>query len=210
MIALLENEIVNKKKWIDSDEFMNMVGISESTPGSIAVNAATYVGYKVAGITGAIVATLAVCLPSFAIIFIISLFYEAFLSFKYVAYAFEGIQICVIFLIMRAGFKLLQQLHRKIFNYIILAVTIGCTVAFSIFEINFSSVYYILISGGAAVVLYLVFYIRTKRKKEATQRSEATHIKLSENLLREEHRQKEGLTTLSAETYEEAREKKDK
>lgn len=162
MIALLENEIANKKKWIEADEFMNMVGISESTPGSIAVNAATYVGYKVAKVSGAAVATLAVCLPSFAIIYIISLFYEAFKSFTYVAYAFEGIQVCVIFLIIRAGFNLFRQLNKKIFNYFILALTIGCMVAFSILQINFSSVYYILISGGVAVTVYLVCYIRTR------------------------------------------------
>ena len=107
MISLLESELVSKRKWVETDEFYNMVAIAESTPGPVAINAATYVGYKLAGFLGALAATVAVCLPSFVIIFIISLFFDAFLSLKYVAYAFDGIQVCVIFLILQAGVKML-------------------------------------------------------------------------------------------------------
>ena len=72
MIALLQNEFVSKQKWIDKDEFLDVVAIAESTPGPIAINAATYVGYKTAGFLGAVAATVGVCIPSFIIIFVIS------------------------------------------------------------------------------------------------------------------------------------------
>ena len=84
MIALLENEFVEKKKWLSKDEFLNIAAIAESTPGPIAINSATYIGYKNAGVLGSVFATLGVCIPSFVIIFIISLFFDAFLNLTYV------------------------------------------------------------------------------------------------------------------------------
>lgn len=84
MISLLENEFVSEKKWIEKDEFLDVVAIAESTPGPIAINAATYIGYKTAGILGAVAATVSVCIPSLVIIYLISLFLDAFLSFKLV------------------------------------------------------------------------------------------------------------------------------
>ena len=80
MIALLENEFVTKRKWIEKDEFLDMVAIAESTPGPIAINAATYLGYKMHGVIGSLLATVAVCIPSFVIIYAISLFFDAFLA----------------------------------------------------------------------------------------------------------------------------------
>ena len=76
IIALLENEFVTKRAWIDHDEFMNVVAIAESTPGPIAINVATYIGYKLKGIFGATVATVGVCTPSFIIMYVVSLFYQ--------------------------------------------------------------------------------------------------------------------------------------
>ena len=73
MIALLENEVADKKKWIEKEEFLDLVAIAESTPGPIAINASTYIGYKVAGFSGALFATLGMCIPSFFIIFIFCL-----------------------------------------------------------------------------------------------------------------------------------------
>jgi chromate transporter len=92
MIALLENEFVAKRKWITKEEFLDMIAIAESSPGPIAINSSTYIGYKKAGFLGSLFATIGVCIPSFVIIFIISLFLDAFLKLTYVAYAFKGIQ----------------------------------------------------------------------------------------------------------------------
>ena len=112
MLALLENEFVAKKKWVDGEEFLDMVAIAESTPGPIAINAATYIGYRLAGFWGSLAATVGVCIPSFIIIFGISLFFDAFLSLTPVANAFRGIQVCVIYLIFSAGLKMLRKMKK--------------------------------------------------------------------------------------------------
>jgi chromate transporter len=165
MIALLENEFIEKKKWIEKDEFLNMVAIAESTPGPIAINAATYIGYQTAGLWGALAATVAVCIPSFIIIFLISLFFDTFLSLTYVAYAFRGIQICVIYLILSAGIRMLKGLEKNVFNFgILLSVMLVMTV-FSIFAVEFSTVFYILICGTVGVFFYLISKLRKGEKK---------------------------------------------
>jgi len=162
MIALLENEFVSKNKWIEKDEFLDMVAISESTPGPIAINAATYIGYRLAGVFGSLAATVGVCIPSFVIIYVISLFFDAFLSLTYVAYAFKGIQIGIIYLILSAGLKMLKGLEKNAFNIVILTATVAVMVLFSVFAVSFSAVFYILISGVAGVCVYLIGKIRRK------------------------------------------------
>ena len=84
MIHLLERQFVARRKWLDREEFLDMVAVAESTPGPVAVNSATYIGYKVDGVIGALSATVAVCLPSFVIIYLISLFLDQFLALTYV------------------------------------------------------------------------------------------------------------------------------
>lgn len=167
MISLLESELVAKRKWLENDEFLNVVAIAESTPGPVAINAATYVGYKLAGVWGSLSATIAVALPSFSIIFLISLFFDAFLSLKYVAYAFDGIQVCVIFLILSAGVKMLLKLEKTVWNIAVTAVVIAVMIALSVLSIAFSSVWYILITAGLALLLYLFSYLRARRKENS-------------------------------------------
>ena len=165
MIALLENEFVSKRKWIEKDEFLDMVAIAESTPGPIAINAATYLGYKMLGVFGSLTATVAVCIPSFFIIYAISLFFDAFLSFTLVSYAFRGIQVCVIWLILSAGLKMLKQMKKTPFHITVLATVITCIVLFSVFSVNFSTIFYILISGSVGLFIYLIGLLR--KRKEA-------------------------------------------
>ncbi len=172
MIHLLENEFVSKKKWIEEEEFMDVVAIAESTPGPIAINCSTYIGYKKGKILGAILATLGMCLPSFTIIFLISLFFNQFLSIGWVASAFKGIQVCVVFLILSAGVKMLKKMKKKPFNLIVLSVAFLCMVAFSVFAVSFSSIFYILISGFVGLLIYLIGYYKSKKtpeKKEGEQ-----------------------------------------
>ena len=167
MISLLESELVAKRKWLENDEFLNVVAIAESTPGPVAINAATYVGYKLAGVWGSLSATVAVALPSFSIIFLISLFFDAFLSLKYVAYAFDGIQVCVIFLILSAGVKMLLKLEKTVWNIVVTSLVIAVMIALSVLSIAFSSVWYILITAGLALLLYLFSYLRARRKENS-------------------------------------------
>lgn len=166
MIHLLENEFVSKKKWIEEDEFMDLVAIAESTPGPIAINCSTYIGYKKEKILGAVLATLGMCIPSFTIIFLISLFFNQFLSIGWVASAFKGIQVCVVFLILSAGVKMLKKMKKKPFNLIVMSATFLCMVAFGVFAVSFSSIFYILISGLVGLLIYLIGYFKSKKSPE--------------------------------------------
>lgn len=156
MAALLEHEFVEKKKWISKEEFMDMVAIAESTPGPVAINSATFIGYKTEGVLGALLATVAVSIPSFVIIYLISLVFDCFLSLSYVAYAFKGIQVGVVYLIFSAGIKMAKGLKKDIFSRLILAAVFLLMTFFILTSVSFSSVFYILICGFLAVVLYLI------------------------------------------------------
>ena len=162
MIALLENEFVSAKRWMDKDEFLDLVAIAESTPGPIAINAATYIGYKMLGFLGSLTATVAVCIPSFAIIYAISLFFDAFLSLTIVSCAFRGIQVCVIYLIFNAGLKMLKQMKKTTLHIVILSSVALCMTVFSVLAVRFSTIFFILICGGIGLALYLIGRIREK------------------------------------------------
>ncbi len=165
MIALLENEFIEKKKWIDKDEFLNMAAIAESTPGPIAINAATYVGYKMAGFTGSLVSTVAICIPSFSIIYIISLFFDKFLELEFMANAFKGIQICVLYLILSAGVRLFKGMKKTAFNISLFVGVFTVMIAFSLYAVKFSTVYYILICGLAGVLFYFISKLKKSEKE---------------------------------------------
>lgn len=165
MISILQDEFVERKKWIESDEFMNLVTIAESTPGPIAINSATYIGYKVSGLLGSIVATIGMVIPSLTIIYIISLFFNEFLSIEIISNAFKGIQVCVIFLIISAGIRMFKKMKRSFYNILIMSITIICMILFSLFSVSFSSIFYILISGTLGVTLYLINSIRNCKKE---------------------------------------------
>ena len=147
MIGLLEREFVEKKNWLSHDEFMDLIVIAESTPGPIAINCATYIGYKVGKGSGAVAATLGMVMPSFCIIYLISLFFNQFLSINWVSSAFRGIQSCVIFLILSAGLKMLKKMKKTAFSVLVAGVTFVCMVTFWLLGVHFSSIFYILVSG---------------------------------------------------------------
>ena len=158
MIALLETEFCVRKNWLDKKEFLDMTAISESTPGPTAVNSATYIGYKIGGVLGAI----GVCIPSFFIIYIISLFFDKFLSLKVVYAGFRGIQVGVIYLILTAGLRMLKALDNTLLDKIIILGVFIMMILFTLFSVKFSSVFYIIISGAVGIAVYL---IKTLRKR---------------------------------------------
>lgn len=166
MISLLHSEFVERQMFLSHGEFMDVVAIAESTPGPIAINMSTYIGYKRAGFLGAILSTLGMCLPSFIIIYVISLFFNDFLSIPWVSSAFRGIQICVIYLILSAGIKMIRQLKKSAFNIVILIATASLMVIFSIFSVNFSAIFFILISGGLGLLFFLIKFFKEKSKGE--------------------------------------------
>lgn len=162
MISLLEVEFVERKKWIEHDEFMDVVVIAESTPGPIAINSATYIGYKVAGVGGSVLSTLGVCLPSFIIIYLISLFFDRFLAIEAVAAAFRGIQVAVVYLIFQAGLKMLRKMKKSPLTVALVAVAAGALITLTLFSVKFSTVFYILIGAFVGVIYYLITRIRER------------------------------------------------
>ncbi len=164
MIAIIERELVEKKKWIDHEEFLDIIAIAESTPGPLAINSATFIGYRISKVLGSVFATLGVVLPSFIIIFIISLFFDAFLSIEWVGYAFKGIQAGVAFIILNAGIKMFKKFKKSAFNLALLICSIVCLVTCSLLAINFSTIFYILIGGTVGLIVYLIT-LATKKKE---------------------------------------------
>ena len=156
MIALLEEEFIQRRKWLDKDEFLDMTAIAESTPGPVAINSATYLGYKLAKVPGAATATVAVCLPSFLIIYAISLFFEQFTQLTVIANAFKGIQVCVIYLIFSAGVRMLKALDKSPFATGVLAAVMLVMVGLSLAGVSISSILLILLSGAAGVAAWLI------------------------------------------------------
>lgn len=150
MLRLLEDVCVEKKGWLTREEFLSMVAMAESTPGPVAINSATYIGYKRAGILGSAVATAAVCLPSFVLLYLISLFFDRFLDYAIVEKAFRGIQCCVVYLILSAGMKMAKGIWRHKLH-LVLCVAVLCVM--TVLSVSFSSIYYILLCGliGIAV-----------------------------------------------------------
>ena len=166
MVVLLENEFVEKKKYMASDEFSDMLAIAESTPGPIAINSSTYIGYSLAGFWGALFSTIAVCIPSFVIIFLISLFFDAFLSLTLVSFAFKGIQVCVSYLILSAGIKMIKKLKFNVLSTSLLILTMLALILFTLFSVKFSSIFYILIGGFVGFIAYLVSLFKQRGKSK--------------------------------------------
>ena len=156
MIALLEEEFIQRRKRLDKDEFLDMTAIAGSTPGPVAINSATYLGYKLAKVPGAATATVAVCLPSFLIIYAISLFFEQFTQLTVIANAFKGIQVCVIYLIFSAGVRMLKALDKSPFATGVLAAVMLVMVGLSLAGVSVSSILLILLSGAAGVAAWLI------------------------------------------------------
>ena len=152
MIPQIKEVVIEKEKWLTEDEWLELLAIAESTPGPIAINMATYIGYQRKKLLGSIFSTLGVVLPSMIIIFIISLFFDKFLANQYVAYAFVGIKACVAFLILKAGLGMIKKMERKLIPIIVFASVLTLMIIFELFAINFSSIFLILIGGVIGII----------------------------------------------------------
>lgn len=155
MIPLIQKDLAEKRCWISDDDILEVVSIAESTPGPIAVNAATFVGYRVCGFSGALLATVGVVLPSFLIISLLSLALEQFSEIKAVKYAFFGIRAGVLALILKALWSMFRQCPKGAMSYILMAIAF---VVSAFLDIN---VLYIII-GCAAVGIVAALAARRK------------------------------------------------
>ncbi|MBQ1286300.1 MAG: chromate transporter [Lachnospiraceae bacterium] len=156
MIALIENACVEKKQWITHDEMMNITVIAESTPGPIAINCATYVGYKQKGFIGAVAATIGMILPSFCIIFLISLFLDHFLEITWIAHAFLGIKIAVGILILDAAIKMIQKMQKKWMPRVFMICAFIIMMLINIFSVRISTVILMLAAGAISLIIFII------------------------------------------------------
>ena len=156
MISVIERICVEEKGWISHEDMMDVVVLAESTPGPIAINCATFVGNRQAGLTGALAATLGMVLPSFLVIFLVSTLLDRFLEIRLIASAFRGIKLAVGVLILDAGRRLLQRRKKTPLSWVIFIGSFLLMLAINFFELPLSSV---ILMIGAATVSMLAYAI---------------------------------------------------
>ena len=156
MISVVENACVEDKHWITHDDMMNITVIAESTPGPIAINCATFVGWKKRGLIGAAAATAGMILPSFLIIYLISRFLDSFLEITWIAHAFEGIKLAVGILIIDAAVKMLRQMPASPVPRLIMACSFAAMLLIDIFALRISSIALLIIAAAVSLLLFAV------------------------------------------------------
>lgn len=156
MISIIENNCVERNQWITHDEMMNVTVIAESTPGPIAINCATFTGYKKAGFAGALVATLGMIVPSFVIIYLISIFLDNFLELTIIANAFKGIKIAVGILILDAAITMIKKMHKKKLPRTIMICSCIVMFCINLFSWNFSTVSLMLIAAVVSLTIFIL------------------------------------------------------
>ena len=156
MISMIENHCVERKQWITHDEMMNVTVIAESTPGPIAINCATFTGYKKKGFIGALISTLGIVAPSFIIIFLISMFLDNFLELTIIANAFNGIKIAVGILILDAAITMIKKMHKKKLPGAIMICSSVVMLVINIFAWNFSSISLMLVAAVVSLTIFIL------------------------------------------------------
>ncbi len=147
MIALIEKDVVEKYKWLSSKEMLDVIAIAESTPGVIALNSATFVGAKVAGFWGAMIASISVLLPAVVFISCISTVIQEFGDNQYVKWAFIGVRASVTALILSAVFKLGKTVKRSLFSFIVMVVSFVFALLSTLGVIDLDVIYILIASA---------------------------------------------------------------
>jgi chromate transporter len=147
MIPLIETEVVDKKQWLSKEDFLDIIVISQTFPGALAVNSSIFIGYRIAGLLGAIIGLLGVVLPSFFIILVIAAFFMKFRNYHYVNLVFQGISAAVPMLILIAVVSLSKSLKKSYANFIIILISLA-----SILFLNVHPVIVILLSGLYGII----------------------------------------------------------
>ena len=164
MLSVIEDNCVEKKKWITHDEMMDLTVIAESTPGPIVINCATFIGYRQAGVWGSIAATIGIVLPSFAVILIISAFLDNFLEIEVVKNAFRGIKCAVGILIISAAVTMIKKMKKKLFSIAVLVCSALAMLATDLFSLKFSAITIIVF---AALIGLVVFAVKGMKERQA-------------------------------------------
>ena len=156
MISIIETNCVERKQWITHDEMMNLTVIAQSTPGSIAINCATYTGYCKAGFFGALTATFGIVLPSFVVIYLISIFLDSFLELTMIANAFKGIKVAVGILILDAAISMYKKMRKTKLSVTILVCSCIAMLCIDLFAWNFSSIRLMLIASVVSLTVFMI------------------------------------------------------
>ena len=168
MLSVIEHICVSQKQWITHEDLVNVTVIAESTPGPIAINCATFVGYRQKGFPGAVAATLGVILPSFVIIFLISLFLDRFLEIAWVANAFVGIRVAVGILIIDVAIRMIRKMPRDAVRIVILVSACAAMLLINIFSWKISTIVLLL---SAAVISLAAFLIQGRASGKGGEQS---------------------------------------
>ncbi|MEG1535500.1 MAG: chromate transporter [Clostridia bacterium] len=202
MISLIQKEFAEKRKMITEDELLEIIAIAEATPGPIAINSATYIGFKACGVLGSLFATIGVVLPSFVIIMLISLVFDQFMQFVVVQNAFKGIQVAVGILIVSAGIKMFKKVKKTPFTMIVFVSTVIVMSLIDIFVWSFSSIYLIIIGGVSGMLFYAIgdaiTTAKTKKKRDNSipvDQNQQTEEKSTENSVTNDELQKGEIPT---------------
>ena len=156
MIAMIDHACVEEKKWITHEELMDMTVVAESTPGPIAINCATFTGYKIAGLPGAVAATLGMVIPSFVIVYLISMFLENFLELAVIANAFRGIKIAVGLLILEAGINMAKKAKKTKQTKIIISTACVIMLLAHVLAWNISSISLMITAGVVSLAVFAI------------------------------------------------------
>lgn len=158
MIPLIQREAGERRQWITEEDLLEIIAIAESTPGPIAINAATFIGSRTAGFFGAFFATFGMVVPSFCVIMALSFLLKEFQSFRPVAYAFWGIRAGVLALILKALWTMWKKAPKKIFSYCVMAAAFVCAA--------FLNVHVVFVIIGCALAGLLYTLLTERRRAE--------------------------------------------
>lgn len=167
MISMLEGELVDKKKWITAEELIEMIAVAEVTPGPIAINIATYIGYKKGKVLGALMTTLGIIIPPVICMFLVATFLEKLVQFKFIEYALLGIKCGVIFLLGTIVISLVKRTKVDIIGFFGIILVVAAEIVLDILKIEFSAIYFILLGAALGIVIYgLIPKFKKKENKK--------------------------------------------
>lgn len=154
MVSMLEGELIDKKKWITSDELLEMIAVAEVTPGPIAINIATYIGYKRGKVLGALMCTLGIIIPPVICMFLIATFLDKLIQYKFINYALNGVKCGVILLLITVITSLAKKTKLDLYGIFGIIFVVASKLILSVFNIDFSAIYYIIAGAALGILIY--------------------------------------------------------
>lgn len=154
MVSMLEGELIDKKKWITSDELLEMIAVAEVTPGPIAINIATYIGYKRGKVLGALMCTLGIIIPPVICMFLIATFLDKLIQYKFINYALNGVKCGVILLLITVITSLAKKTKLDLYGIFGIILVVASKLILSVFNIDFSAIYYIIAGAALGILIY--------------------------------------------------------